>query len=499
MNGCGKSDSLIVPKKLLNKGSSALRPAEGVEGRGLAKGNPNRQTRFRTQGRGDLQHALVRIRQAARRSKKLRFTVLWKHVCTVERLREAYYRVKRSATPGVDGETWRSYGKNLEENLRVLSSKLRRGAYRAKPVKRVYIPKGDGRQRPLGVTALEDKIVQRAVTEVLEAIYETDFKGFSYGFRPGRSAHNALDALAVGITRKKVSWVLDVDIRGFFDTIDHEWLTRFIEHRIADRRVVRHIRKWLKAGVVEEGERRPTEEGTPQGSSVSPLLANMYLHYVLDLWAAWWRKKRARGEMIIVRYADDAVMGFQYRSDAEKFRKELHQRCGKFNLTLNEDKTRLVEFGRFAAENRNRRGEGKPESFDFLGFTHICGRKQNGKFVVLRHTIRKRMRAKLKELKEELKKRLHSPIPELGRWLQSVLRGYYRYFGVPRNGRALSSFRYHVTKLWFRTILRRSQRRKINWERMERIAKRWLPYPKILHPYPEQRLHVTTQGRSPVR
>lgn len=492
MNGRGKSDSLIVPKKLLNEGSSALRAEEGVEGRGLAKGNPNRQTRFRTQGRGDLQHALVRIRQAARRSRKLRFTALWNHVCTVERLREAYYRVKRSATPGVDGETWRNYGKNLEENLRVLSSKLRRGAYRAKPVKRVYIPKGDGRQRPLGVTVLEDKIVQRAVTEVLEAIYETDFKGFSYGFRPGRSAHDALDALAVGITWKKVSFVLDVDIRGFFDTIDHEWLTKFIEHRIADRRVVRHIRKWLKAGVMEEGEQRPTEEGTPQGASVSPLLANIYLHYVLDLWAAWWRKRRARGEMIIVRYADDAVMGFQYRSDAEEFRKELDQRFGKFNLTLNEDKTRLIEFGRFATENRKRRGEGKPLSFDFLGFTHICGRKQNGKFVVLRHTIGRRMRVKLRELKEEFKKRLHSPIPELGRWLQSVLRGYYRYFGVPRNGRALNSFRYHVTKIWFRTILRRSQRSKINWERMERIAKRWLPYPTIQHPYPEQRLRVTT-------
>jgi RNA-directed DNA polymerase len=499
MNGRGKSDSLIVPRKFPNKVRGAPRTAEGMEGRGLAKGNPDQQTRFRTQGRGDLRHALRRIRQAARKDKRIRFTALWHHVYRVERLREAYYKVKRNASPGVDGETWRSYGENLEENLWVLSQRLRQGAYRAKPVKRVYIPKGDGRQRPLGITVLEDKIVQRAVTQVLEEIYETDFKGFSYGFRPGRSAHDALDALAVGVTRKKVSWVLDVDIRGFFDTIDHEWLTKFVEHRVVDRRVVRHIRKWLKAGVLEEGMQRPTEEGTPQGASVSPLMANIYLHYVLDLWAAWWRKKRAHGEMIIVRYADDVVMGFQHRSDAEVFLEELRQRFGKFNLTLNEDKTRLIEFGRFAAENRKRRGEGKPESFEFLGFTHSCSRTRNGKFVVLRHTARRRMRAKLKEIKEELRQRLHSSIQEIGRWLQSVLRGHYRYYGVPRNGRALNAFRHFVTRLWFRASRRRSQKSRINWKKMDRLTKRWFPYPKILHPYPWQRVRVTTQGRSPVR
>jgi group II intron reverse transcriptase/maturase len=412
---------------------------------------------------------------------------------------EAYYNLKRKASPGVDGQTWQGYGENLEGNLQDLSRRLQHGAYRAKPVRRTYIPKTDGRQRPIGVTALEDKIAQRAAVEVLGAIYETDFKGFSYGFRPGRSAHDALDALAVGIRFRKVNWVLDADIRGFFDTIDHEWLTRFIEHRIADRRVVRHIRKWLKAGVLEEGKYLSAEEGTPQGGSVSPLLGNIYLYYVLDLWADQWRHKQANGDVIIVRYADDCVFGFQYRSEAEKFLKELRERLGKFNLELNEHKTRFIEFGRFAAGDRERRCNGKPETFEFLGFTHICGRDRNGKFIVLRHTIRKRMQAKLKALKQELRYRMHFAIPHVGRWLGSVLRGHYRYYGVPNNGRAISSFRHYVTRLWFKTLRRRSQRTRVNWERMGRLVKRWLPNPKIQHPYPEQRLRVFTQGRSPVR
>jgi group II intron reverse transcriptase/maturase len=499
MNERGKSDSLIVPGKLPNKGCGALRPAEGVEGRGLAEGNLFQQTRSRTQSRRDLQHALGRIRQAARKDKKLRFTALWHHVYNEERLRKAYFSLKRKAAPGVDGETWQHYGQNLEENLRDLSERLQRGAYRAKPVKRTYIPKADGRQRPIGVTTLEDKIVQRAVTEVLGAIYETDFKGFSYGFRPGRSAHDALDALAVGIRWKKVSWVLDADIRGFFDAIDHEWLVKFVEHRIADRRVIRHIRKWLKAGVMEEGKQLPTEEGTPQGGSISPLLANIYLHYVLDLWAAQWRRKQAEGDVIIVRYADDVVFGFQYRWEAERFLADLRERLRKFNLELHEDKTRLIEFGRFAAKNRKRRGEGKPESFNFLGFTHICGRDRNGKFVVLRHTMRERLRAKLRAIRKELKQRLHMPIPVIARWLRSVLRGHYNYYGVPRNGRALNALRFYVGRLWFKCFYRRSQRTRSNWERLNRLIKRWLPYPKIRHPYPEQRLRVFTQGRSPVR
>jgi group II intron reverse transcriptase/maturase len=337
------------------------------------------------------------------------------------------------------------------------------------------------------------------VVEVLEAIYETNFKGFSYGFRPGRSAHNALDALAVGIQWRKVNGVLDADIRCFFDRICHEWLEKFIEHRSADRRVTRHIRKWLKAGVLEGGKQMPTEEGTPQGASVSPLLANIYLHYVLDLWAHQWRHRQAHGDMIIVRYADDIVFGFQHRAEAVRFLEDLRERLLRFNLELNEAKTRLIEFGRFAAENRRKRGEGKPESFGFLGFTHLCGRKRNGQFVVLRHTMRKRLRSKRRELKQELRPRLHHPIPVLGRWLQSVLRGHYNYYGVPRNGRAINAFRYYLGDLWFRTLRRRSQKTRLNWERMGRIIERYLPYLKIRHPYPEQRLRVITQGRSPVR
>jgi group II intron reverse transcriptase/maturase len=380
----------------------------------------------------------------------------------------------------------------LEENLRELSRRLQCGAYRAKPVKRGYLPKPDGRQRPIGVLVLEDKIAQRATVKVLEAIYESDFKGFSYGFRPGRSAHDALDALAVGIRCKKVSWVLDADIRGFFDAIDHGWLVRFIAHRIADRRVIRHIVKWLKAGVMEEGKRLATTEGTPQGGSVSPLLANIYLHYALDLWMDQWRRRRARGDVIFVRYADDFVMGFQYRSDAEKFVGELRERLRRFNLELHDDKTRLIEFGRFAAQNRKRRGLGKPATFNFLGFTHISGKTQKGKFVVWRLTMHKRLVAKLKQIKAELRRRMHLSIPVVGQWLKKILQGHYNYYGVPLNYRAMSTFRYEVSRLWFKTLRRRSQKTRLNWDRMSRLEKRWLPAPKIRHPYPEQRLRVFT-------
>ena len=362
----------------------------------------------------DLQSALERIRQVACRDKGARFTALWHHVYNVDRLREAYFSLKRNAAPGVDGETWQHYGEDLEGNLQELCTRLKRGAYRAKPVRRVYIPKADGRQRPLGVTALEDKVVQRAVVKVLNAIYESDFLGFSYGFRPGRNPHNALDALYVGIMRKRVNWMLDADIRGFFDAIDHEWLMKFVEHRIADQRVLRHIKKWLNAGVMEDGKRTQAEKGTPQGGSVSPLLANVYLHYVFDLWVHQWRKRHARGEVIIVRFADDFTVGFQYREDAERFLEELRERFQRFHLELHPEKTRLMEIGRYAAENRKRRGEGKPESFDFLGFTHTCDKTRNGKFIVLRQTMRKRLQSKLREIKIELKRRLHHPVPEVG-------------------------------------------------------------------------------------
>jgi len=447
----------------------------------------------------NLQSAMERIRQAACRDKQLRFTTLWHHVYDIEHLRGAYFTLKRNAAPGVDGETWRHYGEQLEDNLKALSDRLKRGAYRAKPVKRAYIPKPDGRQRPLGVTTLEDKIVQRATVEVLNAIYETDFLGFSYGFRPGRSPHDALNALSAGIMTRKVSWVLDADIRGYFDAISHEWLVKFIEHRIADRRVIRHIKKWLNAGVLEDGSRTYSEEGVPQGGSVSPMLANVYLHYVFDLWVKRWRNRQAAGDVIVVRFCDDVVVGFQYQQDAEGFLEALRNRFRKFNLELHEDKTRLIEFGRFAVQNRKRQGKGKPETFDFLGFTHICGKTRKGKFVVLRYTIAKRMRAKLLELKGELRRRLHWPVPVVGKWLRVVLLGHYRYFGVPGNIRKIGAFKYHLSLLWFRTLRRRSQRHRLIWERMSRLINRWLPRPRICHTYPDLSLYVKTRGKSPVR
>ncbi len=498
MNGSRKSDSCVVPEKPANKGSGAPRPAEEVEGRRLTKGNSGQQTKRRTQSRESLQHALDRIRQAARRDKQLRFTTLWHHVYDIDRLEKAYRGLNRKAAAGVDKVTWQEYGGNLEENLEELSGRLKRGAYRARPVRRTYISKSDGRQRPLGVTALEDKIVQSATTEVLNAVYEQDFLGFSYGFRPGRSQHNALDAITVGIKKIRVNWVLDADVRGFFDAINHEWLVRFLEHRIGDQRVNRHVKKWLKAGVLEDGKVTWADDGTPQGGVISPLLANIYLHYVFDLWIQAWRK-RAEGDVMVVRYADDFVVGFQHRHEAERFSTELRERFAKFGLELHSGKTRLIEFGRFAAENRERRGEGKPDTFDFLGFTHACGRARNSGFQVVRLTMKKRFRAKLKALKVELRYRLHHPIPDVGKWLEKVVSGYYRYHAVPGNAHTLWAFRFHVGRLWFRTLKRRSQRSRLNWTRMTRIIDRWLPCPRILHPYPEQRLRVTTRGRSPVR
>jgi group II intron reverse transcriptase/maturase len=427
----------------------------------------------------------------------LRFTALLHHVYNPEMLREAYFRLKRDAAPGVDGVTWRRYGEALEDNLRDLSARLKRGAYRAKPVRRTYIPKTDGRQRPLGVTALEDKIVQRATVEVLNAIYETDFLGFSYEFRPGRSQHNALDALYTGLPTKRVNWVLDADIRGYFDAIDHGWLVKFVEHRIADRRVVRLIQKWLNAGVLEDGTRTRSEQGTPQGGSASPLLANVYLHYVFDLWVQKWRRTQARGDVIVVRFADDIVAGFQHKSDAERFRAELAERFSKFGLTLHPDKTRLIEFGPFAARNRKGRGQGKPETFDFLGFTHICGKKRsNGRFTVLRQTMRTRLQAKLHEVKTELRRRMHDSVPEVGKWLKSVLVGHMRYYGVPMNSRALHLFRSQAVRLWCRTLRRRSQRSRTTWERMYRLEKRWLP-PARIYPIPSGDLASLPEARAP--
>ena len=490
-NGPGKSDRPVVPEKSPNNAGHP--DAEGMEGRGLAKGNLRQQNASRTPSRTDAPSALERVRQAAEKDKKLRFTALLHHIYNLETLRMAYLRLKKEAAPGVDGETWRHYGEKLEENLQELSARLKRGAYRAKPVRRVYIPKADGRQRPLGVTALEDKIVQRAAVEVLNAIYETDFLGFSYGFRPGRSQHKALDALYTGLLTRKVNWVLDLDIQGFFDGISHEWLVKFIEHRVADRRVVRLLQKWLRAGVLEDGKRIQTEEGTPQGGSASPLLANVYLHYVFDLWVQSWRQKRAHGDVIVVRFADDIVVGFYSKADADQFRAELTERMRKFHLELHPEKTRLLEFGPYAIDSRAWRGEGKPETFNFLGFTHICIKKRsNGRFTVLRQTIRKRLQAKLNEVKAELQRRMHEPIPELGKWLQAVVRGHVRYYGVPMNQRALFLFRFQVGRLWYRALSRRSQNGRILWDRMRRLIRRWLPLPTVCHPYPLRRMGVLT-------
>jgi group II intron reverse transcriptase/maturase len=490
MSGYGKSDNSIVPRKSSNKVHQRI--TERMEGRELAKGKTLEQTTLRTQGRGGVSSALERIREAAQKDRKQRFTALLHHVYAVERLRESYSRLKREATPGIDGETWRHYGERLEENLQNLSERLKRGAYRARSVRRVYIPKADGRQRLIGVPVLEDKIVQRAVTEVMGAIYEQDFLGFSYGFRPGRSAHQALDALAVGLMTKKVSWVLDADIRGFFDTLDHEWLVKFVEHRIGDQRIVRLIQKWLKAGVLEEGKRIQSKVGTVQGGSISPLLANIYLHYVFDLWVQQWRKKQAQGDVIAVRYCDDFIVGFQHRHEAERFLADLHERLRRFGLELHPDKTRILEFGRFARENRKRRGEGKPETFNFLGFTHICNQTRKGIFTVLRKTMRKRRQAKLKEVYKELKQRMHDPVPEQGAYLRSVVGGHIRYYGVPMNGPSVSAFRKEVCQLWWKALKRRSHKHRLVWDRMKRLMDRWLPPARVCHPYPLVRLGVIT-------
>jgi group II intron reverse transcriptase/maturase len=411
------------------------------------------------------------------------------HHVSTDLLRESYYALKRKAAPGVDGETWEEYGHDLEKRLADLHDRVHRGAYRASPSRRTYIAKADGRQRPLGVAAIEDKVLQQAMATVLQQIYEEDFRGFSYGSRPKRGAHDALDALWVGLMGKKVNWVLDADMRGFFDTLEHGWLLKFLEHRIADRRVLRLIRKWLKAGVLEEGEWSETEEGTPQGAVISPLLANVYLHYVLDLWVGQWRKRHATGDVIVVRYVDDFVLGFQHREEADRFLDGLKERVEKFGLALHPEKTRLIEFGRFAAENRKERGLGKPETFDFLGFTHYCGKqRKTQRFTVQRKTIAKRQRAKLKIVRTQLKRRRHRPVAETGAWLRALIRGYMNYHGVPGNWRALEVFRREINRAWLFAIRRRSQKHRMPWARFNRtLVNRWIPRVRITHPYPDAR------------
>jgi RNA-directed DNA polymerase len=484
-----KSDVPVVPTSPPNK--AAFAAAEAGEERGTAKGNTISTPRPGPSAGVGVPNGLDRVRQVARRDKDARFTALLHHV-DVDRLRKAYWAIRPQAAPGVEGVTWRDYGQDLEVNLQDLHRRVHSGAYRARPSRRVYIPKADGRMRPLGLAALEDKILQRAVVEVLNAVYEEDFLGFSYGFRPGRRPHDALDALGVGILRKKVNWVLDADICDFFSKLDHVWIEKFLEHRIADKRVLRLIRKWLSAGVIEEGEWSETIEGSPQGASVSPLLANVYLHYVFDRWARQWRRRHARGDVVVVRFADDFVVGFEHKGDAKQFLHDLRERFAKFGLELHPDKTRLIEFGRFAASNRTARGLGKPETFDFLGFTHICGKAKSGAFWLRRITVSKRLRAKLKQVKGQLKRRRHLPIPDQGRWLASVVRGHLAYYAVPGNFRAVSAFRIQVSRHWLWALRRRSQRHRLNWERMNRLVARWLPPARILHPYPEVRFDGRT-------
>ena len=486
MHGRGKSDGPVVPANLPNKAAAA----EAGEERGPAKGNAGSKPRpGRSAGPG-VSSALDRVRQVAQRDKDARFTALLHHVDPAA-LRMAYRAISPAAAPGVDGVTWAAYGQNLEANLRDLHERVQQGRYRASPSRRAYIPKADGRQRPLGVATLEDKVIQRAVTGVLNAVYEVDFLGFSYGFRPGRNPHDALDALTAGIYRKRVNWVLDADIRDFFGQLDRAWLREFLRHRIADKRVLRLIDKWLAAGVIEDGTWTQCDQGSPQGASVSPLLANVYLHYVLDLWADWWRRRHAHGDVIIVRWADDFIVGFEHREDAERFLAGLRERFAKFGLELHPDKTKLIEFGRLADRNRAARGEGKPETFSFLGFTHICARSKNGRFWVRRITVSKRMRAKLKEVSLQLRRRRYLPIPEQGRWLASVARGHMAYYAVPGNASAVSAFRTQLTRRWHKALQRRSQKTRINWTRMNRIATRWLPPARVMHPFPEARFAAT--------
>ena len=512
MHGPEKSDPAIVAGKPANKTANVLAEqsageqavAEPVERRAGTKGNADRQSTYQTQGWTSVSQALERIRKVARERKKERFTALYHHI-NIELLEEAFYELQENAAPGVDRLTWKDYEAKLERNLEDLHDRVQRGAYRALPSRRVYIPKPDGRQRPLAVAALEDKIVQRAVATLLNAIYEEDFLGFSYGFRPGRGAHDAMDALCVGIGSLKVSYILDADIRSFFDEIDQDWLIRFLEHRIGDRRIIRLIQKWLRAGVLEDGVVSVSDRGTGQGSVISPLLANVYLHYALDLWAERWRRHKATGDMIIVRYADDFIVGFQHHADAQCFLDEMRERLGKFALSLHPEKTRLIEFGRFAAERRKRRGLGKPETFTFLGFTFICGTTRSGKFQLQRKTRADRMRAKLQEIKQKLRRRMHQPIPDQGKWLGRVIRGYFNYHAVPTNGRALEVFRHHVTDLWRRALRRRSQKDRMTWARMTQLMDAWVPKPLILHPWPSDRFAVTHPrwepyaGKPPVR
>lgn len=498
-HGCGQSDDVVVPMKPANKGEAKAEPAERVEGRPSTKRNTTETTTPRTQDRIRVSQGLRGVRELAQRDRNVRFTSLLHHI-TPELLTKSFDKLKDKAAAGIDKVTKREYKRKLRENVQDLHRRIHTGAYRAQPSRRVYIEKEDGRKRPLGIASLEDKIAQHALATVLNHIYEADFCDFSYGFRPGRSQHDALDALWVDLMRKKVNWVLDADISGFFDTISHEWMLKFIEHRIADPRVLRLLVKWLTVGIEEDGKRTKATVGTPQGAVISPLLANVFLHYVLDLWADQWRNTKARGEVVIVRYADDFVLGFQHRDEAKRFLEELRERMQSFGLTLHPDKTRLIEFGRYAERDRRNRGVGSPETFKFLGFTHMCGKtRKRGKFIVNRKTLGKRLRAKLDEIRTELYMIRHRPIKEHGKWLRSVVNGYLNYHAIPGNWRSMAAFVRECARSWLHALRRRSQRSRMTWARFQNILDAWLPRLTIRHPYPTERLDAKTQGRSRMR
>lgn len=487
MNADRKSHESIVPSTQANNAGTepAAEPAEERDSakRNVVQSDPPRAPQ-RKRGRS---LGLTGVRETARTQPELKFTSLLHHV-NEDLLREAFFDLKKDAAVGIDEVTWHDYEQGLEDRLAELHGRIHRGAYRASPSKRIYMLKPDGRNRPIGIASLEDKVVQKAVVWVLQCIYEQDFVGFSYGFRPGRSQHQALDALTVALTSSKVNWVLDADVEGFFDSIDHEWLIKFLEHRVGDRRMLRLIRKWLTAGICDDGEWSKSTVGTPQGAVVSPLLANVFLHYVFDLWIQWWRKQRTDGDVVIIRYADDFVLGFERKDEAEACLKELRERFGKFGLKLHETKTRLIEFGRYAAERRQSRGEGRPETFDFLGFTHRCGvTRSHGWFTIHRESVAKRMRATIANVKLLLRRRRHWNVGSIGRWLSRVIQGWYNYHAIPGNMKRLQQFRDEITKLWLAQIRRRSQRHRWPWSRMQRMVRCLLPTPKILHPYPDQR------------
>lgn len=480
-----ESDEAVVPRRSSNNGIPV--PAETAEERASTKRNAGQEAARASQHGNRASIGLEGVRRKARADRTLRFTNL-KHHLTLELLRESFHKLKRKAAPGLDGVRWDDYAKDLDSNLAALHERLRKESYRATPVLRTYIAKDNGAMRPLGKTCVEDKIVQQAVSTVLMAVYDANMFGFSYGFRPGKSQHDALDALAAAIQRRKVNWIVDADIRSFFDEIPHDELLRLIDLRIGDRWLQRLIRKWLKTGYSEEGVIHRSDRGTPQGSVISPLLANIYLHYVLDEWVQHRRTSAEEGDVVIVRYADDFVLGFQHRHVAEAYLTALRERFAAFGLRLHPDKTRLLEFGRYASSNRRRRGQGKPETFDFLGFTHICSTNRKGGFFLRRHTVRKRLKRKVKEVLENLRKRMHRPVHETGGWLGSIIRGFVNYYGVPGNSEAIRAFRDLLAKGWIKVLRRRSQKgRGLTWEAHRRIIDRYLPHARICHPFPDVR------------